>query len=164
MKSPATTTAFVILLLAAAGCSTTGVESRIQEKSALFNSLQPWQQKNIQAGVIEVGNSTDIAYLALGKPSQIITSADGQEVTWRYTNYIPLSSYTLPSTRVRVEGGANYSPVIESPNAPGSKGSLSSTGIKGTVQTNLDVPDLPTGTLFVTFRGGVVYDARFDPN
>jgi len=134
----------------------------IQEMPTLFSSLQPWQQKNIKAGVIEAGDSTDLVYLALGKPSQIITAADGQEVVWKFNNYIPLSSYTLPSAHVRVEGGPNYSPTVESPNTPGNKSSLSATGIKGTVQTNLDVPDLPTGTLFVTFRGGKVYSARFD--
>jgi len=144
------------------GCETTGVDTRIKEMPTLFRSLPTWKQQNVRKGIFEIGDSTEIIYLTLGQPSKIVTSADGKETKWTYQNYYPIWTKPVPSTHVRTEGGAYYSPVIESANAPRSKTSLFSTGIVGTVQTSLDVPDLPPDTLFVIFRNDKVYDAMLE--
>ena len=152
----------IIALALLAGCETTGVDNRIKEMPTLFGSLPPWKQENVRKGIFEIGDPTEIIYLTLGQPSRIVTSADGKETTWTYLNYYPLWTKPVPSAHVRTEGGPYYSPVIVSANAPRSGKSLSDTGIKGTVQTSLDVPDLPPDTLFVIFHGNKVYDAMLE--
>jgi hypothetical protein len=79
-----------LLLLGAAllgGCST--VQSRIEEKSAVFNSLTPEEQARLRQGVINVGDTSDMVYIAMGKPDDVRerTSASGIETTWVYKAY-----------------------------------------------------------------------------
>ncbi|MFT3783205.1 MAG: hypothetical protein QM790_14445 [Nibricoccus sp.] len=69
------------------GCST--VSSRIEEKSAYFNALDPQTQERIKERHIAVGDSTDMVYIALGQPDRIreSTSAKSQESTWIYNTH-----------------------------------------------------------------------------
>jgi hypothetical protein len=75
------------LLALAAGCST--VKSRINEKSAVFNSLAPQTQERLRQGVIDVGDSEEMVYIALGAPDERRnkTTAEGRETTWIYNTY-----------------------------------------------------------------------------
>ncbi len=79
----------LLLLLAAclAGCST--VSSRIQEKSALFASLDPATQERLQRGAVKVGDSQDMVYIAFGNPDFVRekTMEGSQETIWVYTTY-----------------------------------------------------------------------------
>jgi hypothetical protein len=71
-----------------AGCST--INSRIQEKSAVFSSLDPATQAQIKHGDVGLGFTPDMVYMALGQPdaTRHRTSADGVAVTWIYdSNY-----------------------------------------------------------------------------
>lgn len=88
MKSPRT---FLIILVTAllglAGCQT--VESRIKEKPEAFAQVDKETQDKIRQGIIDIGFSEDLVYLALGKPDQKkeSVSATGNTTTWIYNTY-----------------------------------------------------------------------------
>ena len=81
------TTLLVSLTLFATGCRT--FESRSKERSATFESLSPAEQEKLRRGVIELGNTPDMVYIALGRPDEMKekTTAAGRETTWIYNSY-----------------------------------------------------------------------------
>jgi hypothetical protein len=86
MKSPA----LLLIALAAlmlAGCDT--FEKRSQQKADTFASLSPEEKDKLKRGVIEIGNSPDMVYIALGRPDEQheTTTANGHEVVWVYNSY-----------------------------------------------------------------------------
>jgi len=86
MKNPLT----LLICLAAlvlAGCST--VQSRIEEKSAVFNALPAETQAKIQQGLVDVGYTPDMVYIAIGNADKVIerSTGDGNETVWIYNNY-----------------------------------------------------------------------------
>ena len=162
MKIRLTLLAALAAVLFVTGCESTGVTTRIQEKSTVFNTLAPWQQRDIKNGIVGVGYSTDMVYIALGKPSKIVTSANGQETVWTYNNYFPPTATYHSQTSLANPGSTNSSRSVESANAPRSTKSLSDTSSKGYAQSQLDVPDLPSDTLYVTFRDGQVYRTKLE--
>jgi len=88
MKTPfLLTTLLLSLTFFAAGCST--FERRSQEKAATFASLSPAEQEKLRRGVIELGNTPDMVYIALGRPDETKekTTAAGRETTWIYNSY-----------------------------------------------------------------------------
>lgn len=74
-------------LLLAAGCQT--VDSRIKEKPQLFASLDAATQDKIKQGIIDLGFTEDMVYLALGAPDQKreTRSAAGAQTVWIYNTY-----------------------------------------------------------------------------
>ncbi len=74
-------------LLLAAGCQS--VESRIREKPDVFASVDKATQDKIKQGIIDLGYTEDMVYLALGNPDQKreSKSAAGSTVTWIYNTY-----------------------------------------------------------------------------
>ncbi|HET7537400.1 MAG TPA: hypothetical protein VFJ90_13155 [Candidatus Didemnitutus sp.] len=74
-------------LLAAAGCES--VSSRIKEKPDVYASLDPATQNKIKQGIIDIGYSEDMVYLALGKPDERHEQVNqaGRQVTWIYNTY-----------------------------------------------------------------------------
>ena len=77
----------VAALLLAAGCQT--VETRIRENPQLFASLDPETQAKIRQGIIDIGYTEDMVYLALGAPDQKreARSAAGSQTVWIYNTY-----------------------------------------------------------------------------
>ena len=73
--------------LLASSCST--VDNRIKEKSAVFASLDPQAQAHLKQGLIDVGYTTDMVYIALGKPDEVRekTTDKGKNTTWIFKNY-----------------------------------------------------------------------------
>jgi hypothetical protein len=70
-----------------AGCQS--VERRIQERPEAFYQLDRETQDKILQGIIDVGYTEDMVYLALGEPSekrQRVTE-NGRTVTWIYNTY-----------------------------------------------------------------------------
>jgi hypothetical protein len=69
------------------GCQT--VDDRIKEKPEVFAKLDAATQNNIKQGIIELGYTEDMVYLALGKPDQKRESltAGGKTTTWIYNTY-----------------------------------------------------------------------------
>ena len=82
-----TLVAVALAVLSLAGCST--VNSRIKEKSATFQSLDAEAQEKLRQSIIEIGNSFDMVYIALGQPDEKVerTTAAGKEEVWVYRTY-----------------------------------------------------------------------------
>jgi hypothetical protein len=76
-----------VLALVLSGCST--VESRIEEKSAIFNALPTEAQSRIKQGLIDVGYTPDMVYIAMGRADRVVerSTAAGTETVWIYNNY-----------------------------------------------------------------------------
>lgn len=64
-------------------------QSRARERSATFEALDPATQERLQRGKIDIGDTPDMVYIALGQPDQrrTVTTADGQQDTWIYRTY-----------------------------------------------------------------------------
>jgi len=75
------------VLIALAGCST--INSRIRERASVFDQLSPAEQAEIRQGIIAVGFTPDMVYMALGRPDEIRerTGPDGRQTVWRYDSY-----------------------------------------------------------------------------
>lgn len=69
------------------GCST--FESRSEEKASVFNSLDPAVRERLKNRLIEVGDTEDMVYIALGAPDEKRETAtkDGRATTWVYNAY-----------------------------------------------------------------------------
>jgi hypothetical protein len=69
------------------GCQT--VESRIKEKPEAFANVDKATQDKIKQGIIDLGYSEDLVYLALGVPDQKreTITATGKTLTWIYNTY-----------------------------------------------------------------------------
>ena len=78
-------TALVVCSLA--GCST--FRSRAEEKADVYNSLSPQTQQRLQRGTINVNDTQDMVYIALGDPDEKrqVTTADGTREIWIYRSY-----------------------------------------------------------------------------
>lgn len=76
-----------LLTLALVGCDT--FDKRSQEKASTFASLAPEEREKLRRGVIEVGNTPDMVYIALGRPDEKrdTTNAQGKETVWIYNTY-----------------------------------------------------------------------------
>lgn len=70
-----------------AGCNT--VERRAQERSYVFNTLDPQTQQRLQAGEIRIGDTFDMVYIALGAPEakRDRVTAEGTTTVWVYASY-----------------------------------------------------------------------------
>lgn len=82
----------VALALAAAalglgGCST--FETRANEKAEVFEALPVATQQRLERGRINVGDSEDLVYIALGQPDEKrrISRTDGNQSVWIYRTY-----------------------------------------------------------------------------
>lgn len=76
-----------LLLLTLAGCDT--FERRSHEQANTFERLSPEERDKLKRGVIEVGNTPEMVYIALGRPDEKheSTKADGTESVWIYKTY-----------------------------------------------------------------------------
>lgn len=79
--------AATLLVVVLAGCDT--FEHRAQQKAATFASLTPEQREKLKHGVIGLGDTTDMVYIALGAPDEKEekTTATGRESDWIYNVY-----------------------------------------------------------------------------
>ena len=74
------------LCLPLTGCST--IESRIAQRREVFDLLPPEAQQRLREGVIAVGDTRDMVYIALGAPDRIHTRTTEEglvEEVWAYT-------------------------------------------------------------------------------
>ena len=69
------------------GCQS--VNDRIKQKPEVFAGLDAATQDKIKQGIIDLGYTEDMVYLALGKPDQKreSTRTDGKSTTWIYNTY-----------------------------------------------------------------------------
>jgi outer membrane protein assembly factor BamE (lipoprotein component of BamABCDE complex) len=77
----------LVALVLFAGCQT--VDTRIKEKPSVFAGLDKTTQDMIKQGIIGIGYTEDMVYLALGSPDQIRESVttSGRTLIWIYNSY-----------------------------------------------------------------------------
>lgn len=87
MKRPLLLLSAVLALLVMSGCDT--FESRAKKKPEVLAALAPEAREKLRRGIIEIGNTTDMVYVALGAPDDEYetTSARGKEKTWVFNSY-----------------------------------------------------------------------------
>lgn len=137
-------------------------ESRIAEKRELFAALPAQVQGLVKEGLIDVGFTSDLVYLALGKPNRIQPgeTAQGLVTTWIYKNML-LADPVAMKLGMNNPGARLQPGSLVSSNAPGepSIGSTKNTG----PQPTLDVADAKVGTLLVDFLNDRVSNIRLEP-
>jgi hypothetical protein len=162
MNSKVVAMAAMVTGMLLAGCdASSGVAARIQEKSAVFAQLTPKQKKNIEEGVIEHGYTTDMVYMALGKPSKVREKAapEGTVLMWTFNNYFP----TVAVARLSLnDPSRKYRSAQISPNAPGNPVSISSTKPSGPEPGVDSLGDIPSETLHVLFFDGKVFQIKLE--
>ncbi len=80
------------LVIVNAGCeSAGGIAARTREKSAAYAALLPWQQRHVNQGMIATGFTSDMVYMAMGRPNLIETKSapEGAVERWTYHRYYP---------------------------------------------------------------------------
>ena len=88
-----------LIALFTAGCATSTIESRKQERYAAYSNLAPEQRNAVDQGQIKVGMPMDAVYIAWGKPSGLVSgeAQEGPVVTWlyheTYYDYYPYYPY-----------------------------------------------------------------------
>jgi len=162
MKSFIVSIAALAAAMMLTGCdASSGITSRIQEKSVLFDQLTPEKKKNIEEGAIEMGYTTDMVYMALGKPSKVRekTAPEGTVLMWTFNNYFP----TVAVARLSLnDPSRKYRPGQISPNAPGNSVSISSTKPSGPEPGVDSLGDIPSETLHVLFLDGKVFQIKLE--
>ncbi|MBL9204392.1 MAG: hypothetical protein JNN01_04860 [Opitutaceae bacterium] len=148
------------------GCESTGVSSRIQEKSAVFATLTPAEQAAIKEGAIDVGYTADMAYMALGKPTVVETkeTSQGKMETWIYKKYYGTRGEMTPMLNGPTQ---RYQGNVTGPNAPSHGKGSEAPGLgdtKSGPKTSLDVPDMVSSILYVYLLEGKVFSAEIKPD
>ena len=79
-----TSLALMLLVLTAAGCATP--ERRIRSHPEIFASFPTNVQANVRSGIVEVGYTPDMVYIALGRPDRVFerATAEGRLEIWVY--------------------------------------------------------------------------------
>ena len=72
--------------LVLAGCATSTVMSRKQERYAAYEALTPEMRSLVDQGQIKIGMTMDAVYIAWGQPGQVLQgeNAAGKTTTWVY--------------------------------------------------------------------------------
>ncbi len=160
-----------------AGCESNGVSNRIQEKSAIFHTLTTEQKKSIEDGIVMPGYTTDMAYMALGKPTSVETKQkdDTKLILWSYKKFYPsgkmadiLTAYSRARNPNLLRSNSVESGTITvSDHAPGtnpagrSSGTGAGVGTAGTMDP-LSLPDIPVYNLYVFFQDSQVVDIKIE--
>ena len=74
-------------LLLSAGCDT--FNSRARQMSGVYDQLPASEQERLKRGAINVGDTPEMVYIALGNPDERrdTMNADGTRTTWVYKTY-----------------------------------------------------------------------------
>ena len=107
------------LALFVTGCETDGSSTRIQEKSAVYATLKPWEKNYIDKGVIALGFTPDMVYMAIGKPSTVdpVATPEGKGEKWTYKNYYPTPE--AGALRYNLNSEQHYQPSNTEPSPTG---------------------------------------------
>jgi hypothetical protein len=75
-----------LVALIVAGCATSSVQSRRQERLSAYSALSPELKALVDQGRIQVGMPMDAVYIAWGKPAQVLRSETpaGAQTVWLY--------------------------------------------------------------------------------
>ena len=145
--------AAIALAAVLAGCETgTGLAERIREKGPVFAGLTPEQRSKIEQGMVEVGFTADMVYLALGHPRRIEekTLPEGRVALWSYETLRAPGSMHLLGYNNAGQAGRTRSSSQTYANAPRSSGGSGP-------EPSLDaLPDMVAETLHVLLLNGAV--------
>jgi len=158
------------------GCETDNASARIQEKSAVYATLKPWQKKYVDTGVVAMGFTPDMVYMAIGNPTKTeVVGAPGDKTeVWTYRNYYPTTSASNVKYTLNADSGLGHSNI-----APGgtlmlgngsggmvraSSGQASIAGTGGPQGGSMEPADLQSYTFILTLTNGVVTKMKLDPN
>lgn len=136
------------------GCETdTGLAERVREKGTVFAGLTPEQRSKIEQGMVEVGFTADMTYLALGHPRRIETKTlpEGRVALWSYETLRAPGSMHLLGYNNAGQAGRTRSSSQTSANAPRSSG-----GGSGPEPSVDALPDMVAETLHVLLLNDVV--------
>jgi hypothetical protein len=169
--------AWVALFLA--GCETTGrISARTQEKSAVYSKLQRWEKMYIDRGLVAVGFTPDMVYMAVGRP----TKAEPRDLSgvqselWIYKHFFP-----TPDANYARFGNGSAEPV--NPPAPArvapAENPAAAKASRGMGTASMDHPsnfatggpqggsmepsDLQSYTLYVLFEDGKATKVGINP-
>lgn len=78
---------FLVALLALAGCNTPA--SRSKQKPEVFASLPPAEQARLRKGIVAIGDTPDMVFIAIGAPNRRIEriTTGVQKLEWIYRRY-----------------------------------------------------------------------------
>ncbi|MFO1452383.1 MAG: hypothetical protein U1F61_29730 [Opitutaceae bacterium] len=79
----------LVLAGALTGCQTPRA-TRIEQHQSLYSSLDPLSQRLVRQGMVNLGFTSEVVYLALGQPNEVETrqTPDGEMLVWTYRNYL----------------------------------------------------------------------------
>lgn len=161
-----------MLLVAAvlSGCASFSpsaqTQVRIREKSEAYQNLTPKEQGDILGGAIQRGNTKDAVYLALGKPKQVVTAADGKKAMWVYVEHY--SAGPMIDSGFNNPNASHYTPSLAGATSPPTLGGPSYAAPMGMGTTNppfaqsLVPSEMRTKTVYVFFYEGKVVEIKLD--
>ncbi len=88
MRLPTLLLSAALGLVVFSGCDT--FENRAKQKAGVVTQLDPKTRAKLERGIIEIGQTPDMVYLALGTPDdeyETTSSTHGKEKTWIYNDY-----------------------------------------------------------------------------
>ena len=159
-----------------------GIAARTREKSAVYATLKLSEKRFIEKGVIAIGFTPDMVYMAMGNPSKVESKVfpEGKRELWTYSNYYPnydagqgfktvpysteghyQRSMTQPTVNP-VNGKINYLGA-QAPIGDTSGQSLAVTGGPQGV-SSAEPADLQSYTFQILFKDGKVARFGADPN
>jgi hypothetical protein len=158
---------FLIATFLLAGCASTPTQ-RIEEKKEEFAALTPEDQQAVKAGVIKVGYTPDMVYMALGQPSAVKTQAEME--TWEYRNYVPSETVAKGRPAQNNAGLAgHHSGNITAwdssrlPSEGSARGDVNNYESRGSAPQGMAAPVVvPSVTLFVFFQQGKVSEFKIE--
>ena len=87
-SSPFARALLAAALLALAGCETVStIASRSKEMSASLTAASPVQRELVSRGLIDLGFSSNLVFIALDKPDSISRAEDPKITRWIYRNF-----------------------------------------------------------------------------
>jgi hypothetical protein len=94
-----------LISLAALGllsaCAHNSMESQIPDREAALARFSLREQSMIKRGLIAVGFTQEMVYLALAKPDRVVTGPGPQQESWFYTaHYAADGSSLIPAQRI----------------------------------------------------------------
>ena len=157
------------LALVLAGCETDNASSRIHEKSAVYASLKQWQKKKVDRGIVALGLTPDMVYMAIGNPSSKEPLGTGE--VWIYRHYFPtpgaehLKSTLNTESRHSNEASVNAGMLGGNAKAGTANRNLGTVAAASEPQGgSMEPADMASYTFWVTFEGGVVTHLKLEEN
>jgi len=102
MKSRLIIPVALVSVLLLSSCATP--DARIKRHQDLFDTFPPDVQERVREGKIDLGDTEDMVFIALGKPDREFTrrTAAGERTVWSYTDHYSQTRRQLVDGQFRV--------------------------------------------------------------